>query len=236
MTLTNKGKETVLAIPDMHTPFEHPDTIPFLKWLREKYRPTKVVCLGDEIDMHAVSDHDKDPDGFSAGHELERAIEHLQPVYRLFPDVLVCTSNHTARPYRQAFKFGLPKAFLKSYHEFLGAPRGWVWADSHEVDGVIYEHGEGFSGQQAAINAAKANAQSTVIGHVHSFAGIQFSANPKQLIFGFNVGCLIDKTKYAFAYGNKFKNKPIIGAGIIRRGIPVYIPMIMDSSGRWVKR
>lgn len=223
----------VLSVPDIHAPFEHRDAIKFLKAVKRKYKPAHVVFQGDEIDAHSLGDYDHDPDGMSAGDELEAAIQHLQPFYKLFPKAMVCTSNHTARPYRQAFKHGIPKAFLRSYAEFLRAPVGWKWADEWEVDGVIYEHGEGFSGQQAAIKSALGNMQSTVIGHIHSFAGIQFSANSKHLIFGFNTGCLIDRHKYAFAYGKKMKTKPILGCGIISNGVPMFVPMALLSNGRW---
>jgi hypothetical protein len=227
-------KKIVLAIPDLHCPFEHKDSLAFLKAVKNMYKPTDIVCLGDEIDAHALGDYDHDPDGMSAGQELEKAIESLQPFYKLFPNVKVCTSNHTSRPYRQAFKHGIPRAFLRDYAEFLLAPKGWSWADSWEVDGVVYEHGEGFSGAAAAIKSAQQNMQSTVIGHIHAFAGIQFSANSKHLIFGFNAGCLIDRHAYAFAYGKKIKSKPILGCGIISDGVPTFIPMLLNGKSRWV--
>lgn len=230
------AKNTVLAIGDLHTPFEHPDTLPFLRWIRAKYQPNIIVCLGDEMDAHALSDYDKDPDGFSAGHELQRAIEHLKEFYEEFPKVLICTSNHTARPFRKAYKVGLPKALFRSYREFLRAPKGWFWEDRFEIDGVIYQHGDPFTGKDAAIKCAQSNMQSTVIGHVHSFAGIQYNANPKCLFYGFNVGCLIDKDAYAFAYGKSMPNKPIIGVGVIVKGLPLFVPMLLDAKGRWIKK
>lgn len=224
----------VLAIPDLHYPFAHPDHLKFLKAVKRKYKPNQVVCLGDEVDMHAMSDYDTDPDGLSPGDELTAALLDLRRLYKVFPNVKVCTSNHTSRPYRKAYKFGIPRAFLRSYKEFLEAPDGWRWADSHEVDGVIYEHGEAFSGQSAALKSALANMQSTVIGHIHAFAGIAWSANPKHLVFGFNVGCLIDQHAYAFNYGKKLKAKPILGCGVIIDGIPIFVPMLLNAQGRWV--
>lgn len=234
--MDNKGKHIVLAIPDLHLPFEHPDALEFLKWVRRKYLPDTVVCLGDEIDFHALSDYDADPDGYSPGHELEKAIETLQDYYKLFPNVKICTSNHTARPFKRAFKSGIPRAFIRDYAEFLKAPAGWCWADKHEVDGIIYEHGEGQSGNQGAIKAAVGNMQSTVIGHLHSDAGIQYLANDKHLIYGFNVGCLLDRHAYVAAYGKHMKKKPILGCGIINKGIPTFIPLILGRNGRWIKQ
>lgn len=233
--MDNRGKEVVLAIGDLHAPFEHPDALEFLRWVKKKYQPTRVVCMGDEIDAHALSDYDHDPDGDGPGKELERAIAHLGAFYDEFPKVLVCTSNHTARPFRKAYKHGLPKALFRSYREFLEAPKGWFWEDKFEIDGVVYQHGDPFTGKDAAIKAAQGNMQSTVIGHVHSFAGIQYNANHKHLYYGFNVGCLIDSKTYAFSYGKNLPNKPIIGAGVINKGVPVFIPMLMDARGRWIR-
>lgn len=234
--MDNKGKYRVLAISDLQAPFQHRDTLDFLDWVKRKYKPDTVVCVGDEVDHHAISDYDSDPDGYSAGEELNKALVFMHDLYSMFPDVMACTSNHTDRPFRKAFAAGIPRRYLKEYHEFLEAPKGWEWRYQWEVDGVTYEHGEGFSGQKAALNCAMKNDTPTVIGHVHSHAGILYEANAKRLLYGFNVGCLIDVHAYAFRYGKNLRNKPILGVGIIDKGIPKYIPMLLDSKGRWLKK
>lgn len=229
-------RSVVLAIPDIHFPAHHPDTFDFLKYIKKTYKPTKVVCLGDEIDAAALGEWDKNPDQPGAGDELTAAVKHLHVLYKIFPHVMVCTSNHTSRIYRKAFKAGLPKRVMRSYAEILEAPAGWRWADYWEVDGVIYEHGEGFSGAAGALKAATQNMQSTVIGHLHAYAGIQYYANAKVLIWGFNAGCLIDKSHAAYDYGKHIKAKPIIGVAIIENGIPRFLPMPLLKSGRWNRR
>lgn len=231
-----KRRSCVLAIPDLQQPFAHQDAFDFIRRLTKEFRPTTVVNMGDEIDFHAMGEWDHDPDGYSAGHELERAIESMKNFYKLHPETLVCTSNHTSRPFRKAFKHGIPVNVLKSYRDMLQAPSGWSWADHWEIDGVIYEHGTGFSGRDGALKAALGNMQSTVIGHLPAWAGIQYAANSKHLLFGFNTGCLIDRHAYAFRYGKDFKNKPILGAGIIQNGQPLYIPMQLNPRGRWTGR
>lgn len=226
----------VLSIPDCHFPAHHPDTFAFLKAVKKKFKPTQVVCLGDEIDAAGLGEWDKDPDSPSAGDELKQAVLLLKKLYEIFPKVKVCVSNHTDRIYRKPLKSGIPKKLLKSYSEILEAPEGWVWAESWEIDGVIYEHGEGFSGQQGALKAAQANMAPTVIGHLHSFAGIQYYANARHLIWGFNAGCLIDRLNPAFSYGKHIKSKPIIGVGIIENGVPRFIAMQLSTAGRWTGR
>lgn len=223
----------VMYIGDTHIPFEHPDALEFLKAVRRKEGPTRIAHAGDLTDMHALSRFDHDPDGFSSGHELSAALKVLKSWYTAFPKVDICTSNHDERPYRLAYRAGLPSSYLRSYRDFLQSPGGWVWNRQFLIDGVRYEHGEGFTGRNGAINCALGNMASTAIGHIHSFAGIQWAANPRHLVFGFNVGCLIDKDAYAFAYGKAMKNKPILGVGIIERGNPRFIPMQLKSDGRW---
>jgi hypothetical protein len=223
----------VLAVPDMHLPFGHKDAFAFLKAVKEKYSPQTIVNLGDMEDWHSINMHDHNPNGLSPGDELKRLREAVKPYFKLFPCMKICTSNHGQLPFRRAHKFGMPSELIKSYRSILEMPKGWDIKDSWEVDGVIYEHGDPFTGQAAAIKCAEKNMQSTVIGHVHSFAGIQYSANSKHLIFGFNVGCLIDREAYAFDYAKKIKSKPILGCGIIVHGIPTFIPMLLTKTGRW---
>lgn len=221
----------VMAIPDMHHPFCHPDALEFLKAVRDRFLPKTIVCLGDEIDAHALSKYPKDPDGYSAGHELTHAKEALYPFYKEFPNVLVCESNHTVRGHKKAFESGLPAAFMAHISTVLNAPDGWKWASRHEVDGVLYIHGDaGKSGQYAHQNYVKAFKRSIVIGHIHSYAGVAYEGD----LFGMNAGCLIDVSAYCFKYAKHMPISVNLGCGIIIDGKEAYfIPMRLDSEGRW---
>jgi len=198
----------VLCIADTQNPFEHRDYLDFLKAVAKKYKVNEVVHVGDEVDSHALGDWDKDPDGMSAGDELKAAIISLKAYYKAFPRALVCTSNHTDRIFKRAFKAGIPMAYLRGYQEFLEAPKGWKWADRWEIDGVVYEHGLGYSGAMGAMKAAMDNMKPTVIGHLHSDAGIHYWANSDKLVFGMNVGSGIDRHQYAFKYGRSIRRSP----------------------------
>lgn len=222
------------AMPDIHAPFEHLDGLDFFKAVCKFYKIDVTVCLGDEGDQHAMSpNHDHSPDGYSPGDEHGEMLKHLAPWYRAFPDMKVCTSNHGARPFRRASKFGIPSVYLRTYAEFMDAPAGWVWRDSFEIDGVNYLHGEGYSGPLGALKCAQAHMAPVVIGHLHSYAGVLFNANPKHLYWGMNCGCLIDRHAYGFAYAKHSPAKPILGCGVIRDGVPTFVPMYLTKSGRW---
>ena len=78
--------KSICVLSDMHHPYAHPDLIPFLNAVKKKYKPDKIICIGDEADFHDASFHDSNPDLDSAGVELDKAIISLKEVYKLFPD------------------------------------------------------------------------------------------------------------------------------------------------------
>ena len=216
----------VLAIPDLHIPFHAPNYLSFLKKVYKHYKCDTVVCLGDELDFHGISFHDHDPDLPSPGDEMKLCFQELKKLYKAFPDVSICTSNHTSRPFRKAFKSGLPSMFIRSYREFMQAPVTWQWKARWVIDNVQYIHGEGFSGKYGALRAAESHRQSTVMGHIHSFGGVTYSQSHHNRIFAMNAGCLIDPDHLAFAYGKNFPHKPTLGCGVVLDGKQAhFIPM-----------
>lgn len=226
LELNTKHPLTVMAIPDLHFPYHHPDALKFLISVYEEMQPDLVICLGDEVDMAALSFHDKDPSMPSAKDEYEAAIEHLGDLYRAFPNMLVCQSNHTSRPFRVAHKAGLPVHYMKSYEEFLQAPKGWSWHDRIVINDVMYIHGDPKSGRNAAWAWMNENKMSTVIGHIHGHGGVQYSASPYKKTFALNAGCLIDERAMAFRYGAKYAHKATLGCGIIKSSEHAhFIPM-----------
>lgn len=224
---------TVLAIPDLHTPFEHPDALAFCKAVRRAYKCDAIVCLGDEIDSHAVSDWPKNPDGFSAGHEHKRAVKALRRWFAAFPLMRLCWSNHTKRPWRVAYAAGLPKSAMKTVSEYLGAPAGWKWADEWEIDGVVYEHGDNLPGAVSGTHAVLKDVNYSVIfGHVHSKFSISWAYRRGVPQFAATPGCLIDPKAYAFNYF-KGKHAPIFGVAVVTNGEPNLVRMKIDRAGRW---
>jgi hypothetical protein len=226
----------VLVQPDLQIPFHHQDAIPFLLAVSDKYKCNEFVNIGDEVDFSTLSvSHLPDPDGIGFKEEFRQTLEYLKELYKVWPKMKVCVSNHTIRPLKKALYAGVPSVFMKSYQEFLGAPNTWIWRDEWEIDGVLYIHGEGFSGPNGHSKAADGHRQSTVIGHIHSGAGINYLNNKRnELIFGMNVGCLIDVKSYAFKYQKTFPRKPTLGCGVVIDGVPQFIPMLLNSRDRWM--
>lgn len=218
----------VLAIGDLHEPFTHRKYLSFCQRTRDAVKADKIVFIGDEIDGHAISYHEHNPDGLSPGDELKLAKRHLRKWFEAFPEARVCISNHGSLVYRKGKTAGLPSGVFKDYKEMYGAPEGWQWGLRFEIDGVLYIHGTGFSGAMGALKAAKEHRQSVVLGHSHSYGGVAYSACHRDLLFGLNVGCGISPSRYAFEYGRDFPARPTLGCGVIadgKRGH--FIPMEM---------
>ena len=89
-----KKHKSILVISDTHAPYMHKDAVAFLKKVKQKYAPTAVVHIGDEVDGHSWSYHEKANGLPNPDKELCLAIAQLQPLYKLFPEVAVCESNH----------------------------------------------------------------------------------------------------------------------------------------------
>ena len=217
-------------IGDTHFPFCHKDYLKFVKKTFKEWGVQKIVHIGDEVDNHAISYHESDSSGLSAGDEMNEAMKELKKWYKVFPKVDVLVGNHSALPFRQAASAGLPKRMIKPYEEMWEAPNGWKWHDEIIIDKVMYQHGTGSSGQNGAIKRAVNNRMSTVIGHCHAFGGVNYTASDRDLIFGMNVGCGIDIKSYAMAYGKAFSIRPTLGCGIVVSDREAYfIPMNLGT-------
>lgn len=229
-------RQSILVISDLHIPYEHPDTLKFLKAVKKKFKPTEVVQIGDEVDFHALSFHDSDPDLPSAGDELKQAIKKLKQYTKLFPKMTIIESNHGSMVLRKALANGMPKDVLKGYNEILQVPKTWEWKFDYTIKTVLgpvyFCHGK--SG--AAGKLASQYGQSCVQGHYHEKAQITYISTPEKLMFDMHVGCLADDKSLALGYNKINPKRPIVSLGVIVDGIPQLIPMVLNKKGRWIGR
>ena len=227
----------ILLISDMHIPYHHKDTVAFLAHLKKKYNPTRVICLGDEVDSHALSYHDSDPDLMSAGDELKAALPVVKQVEDLFPVLDVLDSNHGSLIWRKAKTHGIPKQYIRSYNEILGVGEGWVWHNDMTItlpDGnkCYLHHGK----SNNVTRVSQTMGMCTVQGHFHEILKVDYWGNPNGLFWALQSACLIDDESYAFSYNNVNLKRPVIGTTLIIDSHPVLEPMVLDEEGRWVGR
>ena len=198
----------VLVIGDLHEPFVLEGYLQFCQEIHAKYECNRVVYIGDIIDNHYSSFHVSDPDGLGGGDELDYAIKGVKKWRKAFPKADVMIGNHDRIIMRKAFDSQIPARWIKSYNDVLGTK--WNWRENVEIDGVLYEHGEG--GQ--ALTKAKNNMMSSVCGHTHTEAYVKWLVGKNFKVFAMQVGCGVDSKSYAAAYAKNFK-KQAIGCGVV---------------------
>jgi len=208
----------VLIIADTHAPCMLDSYVPFLKKMYKKHKCNRVVHIGDLVDWHAISYHEKDPSLPSAYEEFKKAQKQIRKLHRAFPKVDYLIGNHSDLPARKARSIGLPENVLKDFKTLWGLD-GWTIHPRFSdlvIDGVIYRHGDkGKGGQIAAYKNAQAEFTSLVQGHLHAQAGVWYHANHDKCVFGMQVGCGVDHSHPAMAYGRVYSAKTIVGCGIV---------------------
>lgn len=223
-----------MVIPDLQIPFHNQRALEFCAYLKKHYRiaDDDVLNVGDEVDQLHGGMYPKDPNGHhTASSEIKASQYELAEWAKVFPKMKLAISNHGMRWIKKASMAEIPSQMMRSYQEVLNMPEGWKWAHSWEFKDLKAPfrmiHGMGYSGAQGARNAAIDSGMSTVIGHLHSHAGIAYITTSALRIWGFNAGCLIDPEAYAFSYGKDSRFKPCLGAGVICDSgrIPIWVPI-----------
>lgn len=227
--------DRILIISDFHAPYNHPDAVEFLKAVKAKYKPTRVISIGDECDYHALSFHDHDPDLPSPRDELSLAKKELKPLMDMFPKMDILESNHGSLVMRKALTCGLPREIFKSYREILQAPDGWNWFFDLTVNlptgaKCYFHHGKSAN----PLKVSQAMGMSYVGGHFHESFSCSYWGTPNNLHFAMQVGCLVDKDSLAMAYAKNNLKRPIVGVGMIIDGLPILLPLVMNKHGRWI--
>jgi len=206
----------------------------FLNEMYDQWDCDTVVHIGDLVDFHAISYHQKQFGLESIEKEMDLAREQVNLLVDYFPTVTYLTGNHSALPARQAADAGLPPSMLLSLGQLFDLPSDWDVKPRHHdhvIDGVIYRHGDkGRSNQQ---NAAFLNAQlefkSVVQGHYHAQAGVVYGANQSSRYFGLQVGCGTDPRSLYMEYSKIYAKRPLLGCGIVLDGeYATFEPMQME--------
>jgi len=224
-------KNRVLVIGDIHEPCSRKGYLEFCQDIYEQWDCNRVVFIGDVVDWHGISFHARHPEAPGVLDEYQLAFESIHRWYDAFPKAQICKGNHDERIIRLAETVDIPAKFLRNYEEIWETP-GWDWVFETTIDNVYYFHGTGFGGLYPSFNVARSMGCSTVMGHVHSVAGIKWMVGPLSRWFGMDVGCGIDDKKFAFAYGKHMKKKSVISCGVVIDGMPYLELMPLEKFTR----
>ena len=212
----NGNPNNVLFIADIHEPFSKKGYLEHCRLQQEVFNCGTVIFAGDIVDNNFSSFHTIDPDGLSAGMELDQAIAKLQNWYKVFPQASVCLANHDRIIARKLFSAGVSKRWMKPLGEVFGVPN-WKFVEQVIHNNVLYVHGEGGT----ATKKAQDELMSVCQGHLHTEGYVQLFNGGKN--FAMQVGTGIDFEQYAFAYAQRGK-KPILSCGIVHGSTAFLIP------------
>lgn len=225
----------VLVIGDTHFPAVHPAYLSFCEDVAEKFNCNTFLHIGDVVDLHAISRWDALPEAPGAQDEHEQTKRVIRKWHKVFPKLIVTEGNHDYRQYRQARTVNIPARFLKGYNE-LYETNGWKWLPEVIIDGVYYFHGTGVSGLHPAYNTMQKMLMSTVMGHIHTAAGVKWRANPEKRLFGLDTGCGVDDKHLAFKYGEHLKVRSILSCGVVIDGMPQHVIMPCGEGEKYHRR
>jgi len=219
-------------IGDTHCPGMRKGYVEFLQRTFDAWGVNRVVHIGDLVDWHCLSYHEKNPMIHEGCKEVRDARKQIAELVAAFPEADWMIGNHDALPMRKAVTAGILPELLVSYNDFWQVD--WQVHGRHtelKIDGVHYRHGDVMpGGQNAALKQAKNNFTSAVQGHHHTNGGVTYFANPDFRVFGLDVGCGIDAKRMQFEYGRPFKKKSVLGCGIVVNGTAAYFePWLLKS-------
>ena len=231
-------KRRILCIADTHFPYHHRDTFSFLKAIRDEYDINTVTHVGDVVDNHYPSFHEKEAGCLGGSEEIKAARKACQKLEELFPEMKISLGNHDLLPKRKANSASVPLDWVACPNTVYGLEGGWDWKSSHYIpygDNLkfLLVHSVGTNIKTSAYRYS----HSSVQGHHHSTFGVHYAADTDTLRWHMSVGCLIDPRSPAFQYDkNNIISRPILGSGIVLEGSPHVVPMVLNKSGRWDKR
>jgi hypothetical protein len=225
----------VLVIGDLHFPYHHIDTFRFLSAIKKKYKPDRVISIGDETDQHSWSFHEHNPMLPSPEDELTQAKEYIQKLNKLFPVMDILESNHGSLVYRKQVAAGLPRGVFKTYNEIYDIDKQWKWHRDLTIklsNGSFCYLCHGKSAD--VLKTSQSMGMSTIQGHYHEKFSIQYWANSLGLYFAAQTGCLVDDDSLALEYNKTNLRRPLIGSLILLDGHPKLLPMVLSKNGRWI--
>lgn len=235
MKLFNGGKiyNKVLIIPDLHIPFVNMQALKVVHRWCKNHKPDLVIQLGDIFDFKAWSRWPKDADDASPHAEFEMAIKLGRDVSKMFPDMEILTGNHDLRIAKKAMEVGFTKHIVRELSEVFPY-EGWKW-HADPLDKLIINTKKGpvwcmHGDEQGGTPAQKSRLLgiSVIQGHTHQ-ASITHSSSLAHDLFAMETGHLMNMRSKGAQYAFKMGRYPVMGFGVLKYGIPYFIPVTGDE-------
>jgi predicted phosphodiesterase len=235
--------ERIVVVSDLQIPYHDPRAVYNLIDFIKRYKPDRVVSIGDEIDLPQVSKWEKGRMGEYAGtigKDRDATVKILEKLR--VTDVI--RSNHTDRLFNYIASYapglyGIPELQLENFLRLpeLGItywrkpmPIAPNWVAVHGDHGRISQ-----VAGQTALKQALQHGKSLVCGHTHRL-GISSVTEASggivgRIVTGLEVGNLMDFKKAHYTHGSANWQQ---GFGLLyvdgRNVTPVAVPVAKDGS------
>jgi len=216
----------ILVWGDLHAPYQDENALTFLKRVKVKFKPDRIVCVGDLVDFYASSRFPKDPShADSLINEIKKINKTVRRLSKIFPKMDITMGNHDDRMAIRANGAGIPRELMDSFGEIIGAPEGWIFHNSSDdltlhiqatKENITFAHNRGIN----TLLIAQRLGRSYVAGHSHTKCQCVAYNNGESTIFGVNNPCLISNEGSPFAYAKISNINPVRGCTLIENGIP----------------
>jgi predicted phosphodiesterase len=235
--------ERIVIVSDLQIPYHDPKAVYNLIDFIKRYKPDRVVSIGDEIDLPQVSKWEKGRMGEYAGtigKDRDATVKILEQLR--VTDVI--RSNHTDRLFNYIASYapglyGIPELQLENFLRLpeLGItywrkpmPIAPNWVAVHGDHGRISQ-----VAGQTALKQALQHGKSLVCGHTHRL-GLSSVTEASggivgRIVTGLEVGNLMDFKKAHYTHGSANWQQ---GFGLLyvdgRNVTPVAVPVAKDGS------
>ena len=235
--------ERIVVVSDLQIPYHDPKAVHNLIDFIKRYKPDRVVSIGDEIDMPQISKWNRGRAGEFAG-SLGRDRDITVKLLEKLRVTDVIRSNHTDRLFnyiasQAAGLAGIPELQLQNFLRLseLGIT---YWKQPMPIaPGWVAVHGDqGRISQvagQTALKQAQSHGKSLVCGHTHRLGVTSLTEASGgivgRILTGLEVGNLMDFKKAHYTNGSANWQQ---GFGILyvdgKIVTPVAVPIARDGS------
>lgn len=224
--------KTIVAIPDLHSPFIHKGCVDFIFKIIRSFQPQYIVVLGDAVDFYSLS-------RFPRSHFMTPTDEYIQGrkcleeifgyIKKISPksEIHLIMGNHDMRALKKTQELSpelemFVSKGIKEYFTFPEVITHHDYREPLEIDGILFVHGW-LSGIGKHCQYFK---RSVVHGHTHKASIYYETTYEGNVIFEADSGFAADPSAKVMGYYPSKYNKSVLGCTLITDGRPQFLAYI----------
>lgn len=218
----------VLAIPDLHFPWHHQDTLTWIYGVAKTRQPDVIIQMGDLYDMYSMSRFARTHNLMTPKQELAEGRLGAATMWKYLKSLCPkaecyqIRGNHDVRADKQILD-KCPEieslVEMKPIFEFPGVTTVMDSGQELELDGVLYVHGHYLK----LGDHMNYFLQPVVHGHTHK-GGTIFKKQRGQLLWEMDCGFCSDETAVPMRYGASRRTHWTLGCGWVDENGPMFLP------------